>query len=90
MVEKGGLACDPGGLIFEAYRIDDLSEADARTIFFDWAMGSGERSDLSRDVRTLLAAYEERHPDHPMTAVLKEGLRSAEKPRRRGGWRARG
>ena len=89
MVEKGGVACDPGGLIFEAYRIEDLSVADARTIFFDWAMGPRAVSDLKADVATLLAVYGPRHPDHPMTDVLREGLSRADAPKRRGGWRAR-
>ena len=89
MVEKGGVPCDPGGLIFEAYRIEDLSEPDARTIFFDWAMGSGAREDLAEDVKALLSVYGEAHPDHPMTAVLQEGLTRAPSPKRRGGWRSR-
>ena len=57
MVEKGGLACDPGGLIYEAYRIEGLSAADARTIFFDWAMGLREGAELEADVQVLLDAY---------------------------------
>ena len=89
MVEKGGLDCDPGGLIYEAYQINDLSEKDARTIFFDWAMGLREGGDLAADVQVLLAAYERGAPDHPMTAVLREGLTKAGAPKRRGGWRSR-
>ena len=90
MVDKGGLACDPGGLIFEAYQIDDLTEPDARTIFFDWAMGLRDGADLAADVGTLLEAYGTRAPDHAMTAVLREGLeKTAAAPKRRGGWRSR-
>lgn len=90
MVEKGGLACDPGGLIYEAYRIEGLSAADARTIFFDWAMGLREGAELEADVQVLLDAYGDAAPDHPMTEVLREGLQTAKAPpRRRGGWRSR-
>ena len=89
MVEKGGLDCDPGGLIYEAYRIEDLSAADARTIFFDWAMGARAGRDMAADVTEMLAHYGQGAPDHPMTEVLREGLAGAAQPRRRGGWRSR-
>ena len=38
----------------------------------------------------LLAFYAPDAPDHPMTAVLREGLAAAQAPKRRGGRRGRG
>ena len=39
------------------------------------------------DIAALIARYGAEHPEHPMTEVLREGQASAERPRRRGGWR---
>jgi hypothetical protein len=77
---KGELAADPRGLIREAYRMD-LSPADCRTIFLDWALGLPNAGPAQ--IAALLAHYGPRHPDHPMSAVLREGLESRP-PRRRG------
>ncbi|MEM9010929.1 MAG: hypothetical protein AAGE18_06865 [Pseudomonadota bacterium] len=83
MTEKGDLAEDPRGLIFEAYRIDGIGMADCRTIFFDWALGetSGAKHQA---VETLLAHYGPTFPDHPMTEVLREGLRATGPAKRTG------
>jgi hypothetical protein len=78
---KGELAADPRGLIFEAYRMD-LTPEDCRTVFLDWALGlDGAGRD---EIAALLAHYGPRHPSHPMTAVLREGLERSAVPRRRG------
>ncbi|EDZ45839.1 conserved hypothetical protein [Rhodobacterales bacterium Y4I] len=45
--------------------------------------------DSHADIQALLELYGKDQPDHPMTAVLRDGLQGAEKPRRRGGWRSR-
>ncbi len=85
---KGDFAIDPRGLIHEAYRMD-LGPQDCRTIFFDWALGRPEGSGRD-EIATLLTHYGEANPDHPMTAVLREGLEhAAAPPSRRGGWRSR-
>ncbi len=87
-MQKGDLPADPRGLIFEAYRMD-LDAKDCRTVFFDWAVGldAAVRPEL---VRLLLEHYGPAHADHPMTAVLREGLEEAPPPSgRRGGWRGR-
>lgn len=81
---KGNLAIDPRGLIFEAYRIDGVTDAECRTIFLDWAMGANVE-DMSTALQTLLGEYQSANPDHPMTAVIKEGLSRNATPRRRGG-----
>jgi hypothetical protein len=86
---KGELDIDPRGLIHEAYRIEGIGPEDCRTIFFDWAVGLPEGATPAH-LRRLIAHYGPSHPDHPMTAVLNEGLsRSAEPPKRRGGRKAR-
>jgi hypothetical protein len=85
---KGELAIDPRGLIQEAYRMD-IGSQDCRTIFFDWALGRPDGCGRD-DIRALLDHYGPAHPDHPMTAVLREGLATnAAPPSRRGGWRSR-
>ncbi len=84
--DKGGLAADPRGLIFEAYRME-IGPEDCRTIFLDWALGRPAAA--ADDIAALLAHYAPRQPDHPMTAVLRAGLEAAAAPRRRGGPRGR-
>ncbi|MEM8753163.1 MAG: hypothetical protein AAGF90_09325 [Pseudomonadota bacterium] len=79
---------DPRGLILEAYRIEGIGGADCRTIFFDWALGVADGRDAGEDAAALLAHYQAEAPDHPMTAVLREGL-GAPRPKRRGGRGAR-
>ena len=79
---KGGLPIDPRGLIEEAYRME-IGPEDCRTIFFDWALGLPEGAGRA-EVAALLDHYGPRHPDHPMTAVLREGVgRPAPPPGRR-------
>ena len=79
---KGELPSDPRGLILEAYRMQ-IGPADCRTIFLDWALGLPDPAGTA-EIAALLAHYGARHPDHPMTAVLREGLeRTARPPRRR-------
>ncbi len=84
---KDELAVDPRGLILEAYRME-IGPKDCRTIFFDWALGlpgpAGEA-----EIAALLAHYGPGHPDHPMTAVLREGLERAAAPQGRRGGRRR-
>lgn len=79
---KGELPADPRGLISEAYRMD-LGPEDCRTIFFDWALGLPGSAGPA-EIAALLAHYGPQHPDHPMTAVLREGLdRPSPPPARR-------
>ena len=79
---KGDVPADPRGLIFEAYRMD-IGPEDCRTIFLDWALGLPEPAGRP-EIAALLDHYGSRHPAHPMTAVLREGLdRPARPPTRR-------
>ena len=90
MVDKGKLSFDPRGLIYEAYRIDGITEPECRSIFLDWALGTQLGADMGAMLRGFMAEYGEKHPDHPMTAVLKEGLEKTNRPLgRRGGRQVR-
>ena len=86
---KKGDANDPKGLIFESYRIEGIDKSQCRTIFLDWALSLPVEIDTATILRALLQQYGEDAPDHPMTAVMKEGLVGMATPRRRGGWRSR-
>ncbi|MEO0745528.1 MAG: hypothetical protein AAFY49_09280 [Pseudomonadota bacterium] len=86
---KSGDPNDPKGLIFEAYRIEDITKPDCRTIFLDWALSLPVDRAQDAALAALLAEYGGDHPDHPMTQVLREGRQHIATPRRRGGWRGR-
>lgn len=87
-MSRKGNADDPKGLIFEAYRIEGITPEECRTIFLDWALSLPLEGDTTRSIQTLLETYGG-EADHPMTAVLQEGLTKMSAPRRRGGWRSR-
>lgn len=86
---KKGDENDPTGLISEAYKIEGITDGECRSIFLDWALGVPIEKDTQTVVRKLLLLYEVAAPEHPMTATLREGLRTLASPRRRGGWRGR-
>lgn len=78
-MSKGALDIDSRGLIHEAYRMT-LQPAECRSIFLDWALGlpgGAGRAEVAR----LLERYGPANPDHPMTAVLREGVERAPSPR---------
>ena len=80
---------DKTGLIREAYRIEGIGPGECRTIFLDWAIKLPDGLDQKDAIRLLLAEYQPGAPDHPMSAVLTEGLGQMAAPRRRGGFRGR-
>ncbi len=80
---------DPKGLIREAFRIDGIDASQCRSIFLDWALSLPAEHDSKAAIRALLDRHGEGVPDHPMCAVLSEGLAEMMRPRRRGGWRSR-
>ena len=86
-MSKGDHALDPRGLIGEAYRME-IGPPECRAILFDWALGL-EAGAGPEQIRALLDHYGPRHPDHPMTAVLRAGLAAPPTARRRGGWRGK-
>ena len=88
-MKTSGTVDDPKALIFEAYRIEDITKPDCRTIFLDWALSLPVDTPQDRALANLLDIYGAAHPEHPMTEVLREGQQSIATPRRRGGWRTR-
>ena len=80
---------DPKGLIAEAYRIEEIGDAECRSIFVDWSLSLPEDVDAAVAVAAHYAVYARDRPDHPMTVVLREGLRKPASPVRRGGSRGR-
>lgn len=72
---------DPRGLIREAYRMT-IGPAECRSIFLDWVIGLPEGAGLP-EVARLLERYGPGNPDHPMTAVLREGVERAATPHAR-------
>ncbi|MEY8827745.1 hypothetical protein AB9K34_04915 [Sedimentitalea sp. XS_ASV28] len=80
---------DPKGLIYEAYQIEEISGAECRSIFLDWALSLPEGHETAAALHHLIERYADALPDHPMSAVLRDGLTSVVSPRRRGGWRSR-
>jgi hypothetical protein len=83
-------ALDPKGLIREAYRIEGITPGECRSIFLDWALSVDSEGDTRARLERLLERYGDAEPDHPMTAVLREGLQASRAPKRRGGSRGRG
>jgi len=82
-MQKGDLACDPRGLIYEAYRIDGIEEVSCRPIFLDWALGVPAKEDPVKHIQTMLEHYGPDWPEHPMTGILRAGLDEMATPRRR-------
>lgn len=76
---------DPKGLVRESYRIEGITASECRSIFVDWALSLAVATDPREAMRVLLATYGADAPDHPMSAVLTEGLAEPAQPRRRGG-----
>lgn len=70
---------DPKGLIRESYRIDGITDAECRSILIDWALSLPDGQDQKTALADQLALNAPQHPDHPMTALLREGLETAPK-----------
>ena len=86
---KGASTLDPKALIYEAFRIEGITEEQCRSIFLDWALSLPGDLDTKLAIRTLLEQHAEKAPDHPMGEILRQGLTSMASPKRRGGWRSR-
>ena len=84
---KKGDAVDPKGLVADAYRIEGITSEECRSIFLDWALSVPVGVDMKALIVVLMQRHDE--PDHPMSAVLREGLEKAGPARRRGGRSAR-
>lgn len=84
-----GTAEDPKGLISEAFRMDELSAAECRSIFLDWALSLPDDRDARATLEVLIGRHVDAETTHPMAEVMRDGLARYDTPRRRGGWRAR-
>jgi hypothetical protein len=84
-----GCLDDPKALIQEAYKIENITRAECRSIFLDWALSLPLEQDPDISIPNLLARYKSEFSDHPMTETLEEGLVTMVKPKRRGGWKSR-
>lgn len=80
---------DPKGLVRESYAIEGITAPECRSIFLDWALSLKTGTDLAEAARVLIAHYALARPDHPMSAVLNDGLQTPATPTRRGGRAAR-
>lgn len=81
---------DPKGLIREAYAIDGITAAECRSIFLDWALSLKAGTEPRAAMQALLGGYAAgAAADHPMTAVVRDGLSAPVHPVRRGGRAAR-
>ena len=77
------------GLIRESYRIEGITLGECRSIFLDWAISTKSSAETHEHIQFLLDHYGPEAPDHPMTSVLKEGLKAPKAKGRRGGRAAR-
>ncbi len=78
---------DPRGVIAEAYKIENISAPECRSIFLDWALEPREFA-LSAAVEALAGKYADL-PDHPMTRLLIEASTKPAPPAKRRGRRRR-
>lgn len=78
---------DPRGLIFEAYRIEGIGEAECRSILLDWSLEIVDTQPVGEALASLYATYRVSDPNHPMTALLAAGLEPAQLAGRRRGRR---
>lgn len=63
-------------MIYEAYRMEPLKDEEYRSIFLDWALGLPMEQDTFELINDLLSVYQIEYPDHPMTRILCEGLKT--------------
>jgi len=88
-VFKGNLKIDPRGMIYESYRIQDVTQEECRMIFLDWAMNTPQ-GNMKAYLQELLDEYQVNHENHPMTQVIRDGLKTSKNAgKRRGGRGAR-
>ena len=76
---------DPKGLIRESYQIEGISAPECRSIFVDWALSLPIALNQPQALSGLIAHYAPKAPDHPMTVVMRDWLKPAATPQRRGG-----
>ncbi len=75
---------DPKGLIRDSFSIDNITEAECRSIFLDWALSIESELSFEEVIARLLSRHKDKPTDHPMHKVLSAGLQKPPKPVRRG------
>ena len=80
---------DPKALIREAYKIENITRSECRSIFLDWALSLPLEHNPNISIQNLLERYKSEFSNHPMTETLEEGLLKMTEPKRRGGWKSR-
>ena len=80
---------DAKGLIQESYLIEEITDSQCRSIFLDWALTLPADMDTKAAIKALLNNVSPEQKNHPMTAILEQGLVQMIRPKRRGGWRSR-
>lgn len=70
---------DKRGLIYESYKIKNISNSDCRSIFLDWLLGLDEKLDPIEEIKKLYERFSEDFKNHPMTLVLREGIQVKKK-----------
>jgi len=88
-VSNSGDILDPKGLMHDAFDMDEITPAQCRSIFLDWALSLPSDQDTGAALRILADRYCATMPAHPMAQVLTQGLSEMTAPKRRGGWRSR-
>lgn len=76
---------DPKGLVRESYAIENITEAECKSIFIDWALSLKPGIDPMPALGFLIGHYGAGREDHPMTVILTAALSAPENPKRRGG-----
>ena len=82
MTRKDAHPDDPRALVAEAYAMENLDVAEARAIFFDWAIGLPEGAEPGPAAARLLAHHGEAPADHPMTELLRAAVSGDARPSR--------
>ena len=80
---------DKTGLIRESYLIEGIHASECRSIFLDWAIKLPDDVTAQHAIKVMVTEYADEHPDHPMTQVLRDGLKQTATTGRRGGRKAR-
>lgn len=82
---------DPRGLIASAFGMDGLDEAECRAIFLDWVLGLQPDRDPRAAAAAVAGQHRNRHPGHPMHALLEAASKAPPAAtHRRGGRNRRG
>lgn len=76
---------DPKGLIRESYRIEGITPEECRSILVDWALSLPDGIPQAQALAALQEKYASDAPDHPMSALIREGLQAVQATGRRGG-----